>query len=60
MTEIKVWLKTQDAAKYAGVHPKTLTELARLGKINHGSDGRTYRFLAEHIDSYLIANGRNK
>ena len=52
------WMHAKEAAEYAGVHPATLTKLARLGKINHGSDGRTYRFTADQIDAYLLVNGR--
>lgn len=54
------WLTTKEAAAYAQMSPRSLTILARRKKIQHGSvGGRKYRFLPEHLDAYLLANGWN-
>lgn len=51
------WMPTAQAAEYAGLKPAALTRLARLRRIQHGSDGRHLRFTREQIDAFFLANG---
>jgi hypothetical protein len=51
------WMTTQEAAPYARMKPAALARMARLKRIQHGSDGRRYFFLKEHIDAFFMAQG---
>lgn len=57
MNEESPWMATEQAAKYAGLNPRSLARFARLKRIQHGFDGRHYRFLKEHIDAFFMAQG---
>lgn len=48
-------LLTREAATYVGVHPKTLLDLARDGKVGHiqSKDGGRFRFRLSALNAYL-------
>ncbi len=58
MNTTERWMNTEEAAAYAGnMSPEVLARAARNKKIQHGSDGRHYKFLPRHVDAYLMAKG---
>jgi excisionase family DNA binding protein len=56
------WLDAKQAALYVGrtsrTAYKTMLFLARAGKIKAGYDGKTFRFKAEDLDSWLYMNAK--
>ena len=56
-TSASPWLTTEEAAPYARMKPSGLARLARLKRIQHGSDGRRYLFTKEQIDAFFMAQG---
>ena len=44
---------TTDAAKLLGIHPKTLQRFARLLKIPGHQIGKSWRFRASELDTWL-------
>jgi helix-turn-helix protein len=56
------WLNPKQAALYVGHKAPTaykqMNLLARAGKIKAGHDGRTWTFLPENLDDWLIRNAR--
>ena len=52
-TSFEQLLNSQEAAKLLGVHPKTLMQMARRGKIPAMRVGKFWRFRASALDSWV-------
>lgn len=53
------WMGLEDAARYLGLHPKTVERKARLGSPKSGRSGHRYRFLKQWLDDYIINGGQS-
>ena len=47
-----------ELAAMISVNPRTIQRWARKGRITHFRNGRTMRFLPEHVEAFLEANTR--
>jgi excisionase family DNA binding protein len=61
LTEIQhKWLTTGEAAKYLSTKPRSLLLWVRQGKVKayplSGTKRRTWRFLSEDLDSFLLGS----
>lgn len=52
-TSFEQLLNSAEAAKLLGVHPKTLMQMARRGKIPAVRVGKFWRFRASALDSWV-------
>ena len=57
-SSIDGWMLPEQAAVYAKMTTRALAKLARQKRIKAGSDGRKWKFKAEDIDAFFLANGR--
>ena len=56
-TSFEQLLNSQEAAKLLGVHPKTLMQIARRGKVPAVRVGKFWRFRASALDSWVGSVG---
>lgn len=58
------WMDAKQAALYVGRKSKNaykhMLRLARTGKIHAGYDGKTFRFQAPDLDSWLYLNAKKE
>ena len=55
-TEFEPLLNDGEAAGLLGIHPKTLQRLARVGEIPAHRIGRSWRYRASELNTWLIAD----
>lgn len=48
-----VWLDTAAAAELLGVHPRTVTKLAKSGELPSSRIGKLWRFRRRDIEAFL-------
>ena len=53
-----IWLTAKEAAAMLGIHPKTLSRMARRGEIPSARIGRSYRFRRADLSTALEAEPR--
>ena len=53
MEGFETLLKTEQAARLLGIHPKTLQKLAREGKVPARRIGDLWRFRASELDMWV-------
>ena len=51
-------LNDTEAAKFLGLHPKTVQRMARHGEIPHYRVGRYYRYRASELNDWLVVHSR--
>jgi excisionase family DNA binding protein len=54
-TEFEPLLNDGEAAGLLGIHPKTLQRLARVGEIPAHRIGRSWRYRASELNTWLMA-----
>ena len=55
-TEFEQLITSEEAAQLLGIHPKTLQQMARSGKIPAVRVGKYWRFRNSDLDSWVRAN----